>query len=232
MVVSVNHVTTCVMGEQLRRLYTKKDLTFSFSAAFALNIFEKMGFECQERSTLAFAPQQATTSPRSPAVTEATPDFFLLLIYFCFTHSLLFAPHIRGPPRLRQKPPACYSLPFSNRKLSSCGEEVPAAMEYLFCFAEPDFAPRQGHQHSAFVAAELQQAQLVCRGGAGEAVGGLMGAADGGTRGRLKSFYPLLLLPCGHQRDGNREERRWEAGGEEESRGDGRKREISPSQDL
>lgn len=79
-------------------------------------------------------------------------------------------------------------------------------MKYLFCFAEPDFAPRQGHQHSAFVAAELQQAQLVCRGGVGEAVGGLLGAADGGLRGRLKRFYPLLPLPCGHTR--RREERK------------------------
>lgn len=37
-----------------------------------------------------------------------------------------------------------------------------AAAAYLFCFAEPDSAPRQGRQHSAFVAAQLQQAQLVC----------------------------------------------------------------------
>lgn len=98
-------------------------------------------------------------------------------------------------------------LPVSNRKLSSCREEVPAVIKYLFCFAEPDFAPRQGHQHSAFVAAELQQAQLVCRGGAGEAVGGLLGAADGGWRGRLKRFYPLLLLPCGHTRRREQSER-------------------------
>lgn len=70
--------------------------------------------------------------------------------------------------------------------------------KYLFCFAEPDFTPRQGHQHSAFVTAEFQQASLVCRGVVGEAVGALLGAADGGLRGRLKSFHPLLALPCGH----------------------------------
>lgn len=85
-------------------------------------------------------------------------------------------------------------------------------LKYLFCFAEPDFAPRQGHQHSAFVAAELQQAQLVCRGEVGEAVGrgGLLGATDGGWRGRLKRFYPLLLLPCGHT---------WKTGTEEKQLG-------------
>lgn len=70
--------------------------------------------------------------------------------------------------------------------------------KYLFCFAEPDFTPRQGHQHSAFVTAELQQASLVCRGAVGEAVGALLGNADRGVRGRLKSFHPLLALPCGH----------------------------------
>lgn len=70
--------------------------------------------------------------------------------------------------------------------------------KYLFCFAEPDFTPRQGHQHSAFVTAELQQASLVCRGVVGEAVGALLETADGGLRGRLKSFHPLLALPCGH----------------------------------
>lgn len=70
--------------------------------------------------------------------------------------------------------------------------------KYLFCFAEPDFTPRQGHQHSAFVTTELQRASLVCRGVVGEAVGALLGAADGELRGRLKSFHPLLALPCGH----------------------------------
>lgn len=73
--------------------------------------------------------------------------------------------------------------------------------KYLFCFAEPDFTPRQGHQHSAFVTAQLQQASFVCGGGVGEAVGGLLGAAGGGARGRLKSFHPLLTLPCGHVRE-------------------------------
>lgn len=83
--------------------------------------------------------------------------------------------------------------------------------KYLFCFAEPDFTPRQGHQHSAFVTAELQQASLVCGGGAGEAVGALLGAAGGGARGRLKSFHPLLALPCGHvhEWEAETEKRRW-----------------------
>lgn len=70
--------------------------------------------------------------------------------------------------------------------------------KYLFCFAESDFTPRQGHQHSAFVTTELQQAVLVCRGAVREAVGALLGTANGGLRGRLKSFHPLLTLPCGH----------------------------------
>lgn len=107
-------------------------------------------------------------------------------------------------------------------------------LKYLFCFAEPDFAPRQGHQHSAFVAAELQQAQLVCRGEAGEAVGGLLGAADGGRRGRLKRFYPLLLLPCGHTW---RREQSEQLGGtsgsrRERSRAERRREEITPSESL
>lgn len=70
--------------------------------------------------------------------------------------------------------------------------------KYLFCFAEPDFTPHQGHQHSAFVTAELQQASLVCGREVGKAVGALLGAAGGGARGRLKRFHPLLALPCGH----------------------------------
>lgn len=117
-----------------------------------------------------------------------------------FTHAFTFCGSHSRPSHLRQTPPPTHValLPFSNRKLSSCREEVPAVIKYLFCFAEPDFAPRQGHQNFAFVAAELQQAPLVCRGEVGEAVGGLLGAADGGWRGRLKRFYPLLLLPCGH----------------------------------
>lgn len=69
---------------------------------------------------------------------------------------------------------------------------------YLFCFTEPDFTSRQGHQHSAFVTAEIQQASPVCGGGVEKAVGGLLGAAGLGLRGRLKSFHPLLTLPCGH----------------------------------
>lgn len=127
-----------------------------------------------------------------PAVTKVT-RVFTRTFTFCTSH--LRPSHLHHPPR---PPPTVALLPFSNRKLSSCREEVPAVIKYLFCFAEPDFAPRQGRQHSAFVAAELQQAQLVCRGEVGEAVGGLLGAADGGWRGRLKRFYPLLLLPCGH----------------------------------
>lgn len=102
-----------------------------------------------------------------------------------------------------------------------------AAAKYLFCFAEPDFAPRQGRQHSAFVAAQLQQAQLVCRGGAGgEAVGGLPGAADGGLRGGLKRFHPLLPLPCGHTRRREEKKSRWEAGTDPRG-GEGIKREGS-----
>lgn len=31
-----------------------------------------------------------------------------------------------------------------------------------------------------------------------KAVGALLGAAGGGAHGRLKSFHPLLALPCGH----------------------------------
>lgn len=80
--------------------------------------------------------------------------------------------------------------------------------QYLFCFAEPDFTPRQGHQHSAFVTAELQQASLVCRGVVGEAVGALLGSAGGGGCGRLKSFHPLLALPCGHVHKAGTERRR------------------------
>lgn len=76
--------------------------------------------------------------------------------------------------------------------------------KYLFCFAESDFTPRQGHQHSAFVTAELQQALLVCRGVVREAVGALLGTENGRLRRRLKSFHPLLTLPCGHMQ--NREE--------------------------
>lgn len=80
--------------------------------------------------------------------------------------------------------------------------------QYLFCFAEPDFTPRQGHQHSAFVTTELQQASLVCRGVVGEAVGALLGSAGGGACGRLKSFHPLLALPCGHVHKAGTERRR------------------------
>lgn len=124
-----------------------------------------------------------------PGVTKVTP-VCTHTFTFCFTFETVSS---ASPPQTHAA-----LLPFPTRKPSSCREGVPAVLKYLFCFAEPDFAPRQGHQHSAFVAAELQQAQLVCRGEAGEAVGGLLGAADGGRRGRLKRFYPLLLLPCGH----------------------------------
>lgn len=70
--------------------------------------------------------------------------------------------------------------------------------QYLFCFAESDFTPRQGHQHSAFVTAELQQALPVCRAVVGESVGALLGSASGEVCGCLKSFHPLLALPCEH----------------------------------
>lgn len=119
-------------------------------------------------------------------------------IYFVhITHSRAF-PHL--PPLLqigshlpllktkKQKTGSCHSV---ERKSRRC-------WKYLFCFAEPDFTPRQGHQHSAFVTAELQQASLVCGGGVREGAGALLGAAGGGARGRLKSFHPLLALPCGH----------------------------------
>lgn len=76
--------------------------------------------------------------------------------------------------------------------------------QYLFCFAESDFTPRQGHQHSAFVTAELQQASPVCRAVVGETVGALLGSAGGEVCGRLKSFHPLLALPCGHVRTAER----------------------------
>lgn len=149
----------------------------------------------------AFCAFQVIASFHLPAVTKVT-RVFTQTFTFCASH---WRPsHLRQPPAPPPPPPPTPPhthvalLPFSNRKLSSCREEVPAVLKYLFCFAEPDFAPRQGRQHSAFVAAELQQAQLVCRGEVGEAVGGLLGAADGGWRGRLKRFYPLLLLPCGH----------------------------------
>lgn len=85
--------------------------------------------------------------------------------------------------------------------------------QYLFCFAESDFTPRQGHQHSAFVTAELQQASPVCRGVVGETVGALLGSAGGEVCGRLKSFHPLLALPCGHVRTAQRRGKGWRGGG-------------------
>lgn len=94
-----------------------------------------------------------------------------------------------------------YLPPFPTGSCHSVERKSQRCWKYLFCFAEPDFTPRQGHQHSAFVTAELQQAPLVCGGGAREAVGALLGAAGGGARGRLKSFHPLLALPCGHMHE-------------------------------
>lgn len=38
----------------------------------------------------------------------------------------------------------------------------------------------------------------------GETVGALLGSAGGEVCGRLKSFHPLLALPCGHVRTAER----------------------------
>lgn len=168
----------------------------------------------RRKSTLTLTRQHSPPSAYSfkviasfhlPAVNQSYQSFSHTFTLSRFTLEAVSSASTT-PSRPLPSPPHGAVLPFSNRKLSSCREEVPAVVKYLFCFAEPDFAPRQGHQHSAFVAAELQQAQLVCRGEVGEAVGGLLGAADGGWRGRLKRFYPLLLLPCG--RTWRREQRK------------------------
>lgn len=108
-------------------------------------------------------------------------------------------------------------FPFQTGSCRSVERKSRRFWKYLFCFAEPDFTPRQGHQHSAFVTAELQQASLVCGGGAREAVGALLGAAGGGARGRLKSFHPLLAFPCRHVH-------KWEAGTEKKKKKRGRRR--------
>lgn len=127
-----------------------------------------------------------------------------------FTHIyLLSALHIHTHPHpfhehlclICFKSAVIIFFPFQTGSCHPVERKSRRCWKYLFCFAEPDFTPRQGHQHSAFVTAELQQASLVCGGEVGEAVWALLGGAGGGARGRLKSFHPLLALPCGHEQE-------------------------------